>query len=85
MLTDRWLGKIQPRAIWSAFLGCIRPLQKGVREVWYHWRQYVLFQAIGRHLVESHYYTDIALVGKKVVDFYKAKGGKVESPLVKAL
>jgi transketolase len=36
-------------------------------------------------LVESHYSADIALVGKKIVDFYKAKGGEVVSPLVKAL
>jgi len=36
-------------------------------------------------MVESHCSTDIALVGKKVVDFYKAKGGEVVSPLVKAL
>jgi transketolase len=28
---------------------------------------------------------NIALVGKKIVDFYKAKGGEVVSPLVKAL
>jgi transketolase len=28
---------------------------------------------------------DIATVGKKVVDFYKKKGGEVISPLVKAL
>jgi transketolase len=28
--------------------------------------------------------TDIAAVGKKVVDFYAAKGGEVVSPLVKA-
>jgi hypothetical protein len=27
---------------------------------------------------------DIAVVGKKVVDFYKKKGGEVVSPLVKA-
>jgi transketolase len=29
-------------------------------------------------------YLDIAIVGKKVVDFYKQKGGPVVSPLVKA-
>lgn len=29
--------------------------------------------------------TDIAAVGKKVVEFYKKKGGEVVSPLVKAL
>jgi transketolase len=28
--------------------------------------------------------TDIAVVGKKVVEFYKKKGGEVISPLVKA-
>jgi transketolase len=28
---------------------------------------------------------NIAVVGKKVVDFYAAKGGEVVSPLVKAL
>ena len=27
---------------------------------------------------------DIAVYGKKVADFYKAKGGEVVSPLVKA-
>jgi transketolase len=32
-----------------------------------------------------HHFTDIAVVGKKVVDFYAAKGGEVVSPLVKAL
>jgi transketolase len=37
------------------------------------------------HLLEFHRVTDIAVVGKKVVDFYKAKGGEVVSPLVKAL
>ena len=36
-------------------------------------------------LLESHHFTDIAAVGKKVVDFYAAKGGEVVSPLVKAL
>jgi len=30
-------------------------------------------------------FTDIAELGKKVVDFYKKKGGEVISPLVKAL
>jgi transketolase len=29
-------------------------------------------------------FVDIAVVGKKVVDFYKKKGGEVISPLVKA-
>lgn len=29
-------------------------------------------------------FLDIAVVGKKVVDFYKQKGGPVVSPLVKA-
>jgi len=29
--------------------------------------------------------SNIAVVGKKVVDFYKKKGGEVVSPLVKAL
>jgi transketolase len=38
----------------------------------------------GRLLV-PHHFTDIAVVGKKVVDFYTAKGGEVVSPLVKAL
>ena len=33
----------------------------------------------------SPFFTDIAAVGKKVVDFYAAKGGEVVSPLVKAL
>ena len=37
------------------------------------------------HLLEPHHFTDIAAVGKKVVDFYTAKGGEVVSPLVKAL
>jgi len=36
-------------------------------------------------LLEPHHFTDIAVVGKKVVDFYTAKGGEVISPLVKAL
>jgi hypothetical protein len=36
-------------------------------------------------VLEPHYFTDIAVVGKKVVDFYTAKGGEVVSPLVKAL
>jgi len=30
-------------------------------------------------------YTDIAAVGKKVVEFYKKKGGEIVSPLVKAI
>ena len=29
-------------------------------------------------------FTDIAVIGKKVVEFYVAKGGEVVSPLVKA-
>jgi transketolase len=36
-------------------------------------------------VLEPHHFTDIAAVGKKVVDFYTAKGGEVVSPLVKAL
>lgn len=28
---------------------------------------------------------DIAVVGKKVVDFYTKKGGEIVSPLIKAL
>jgi len=39
--------------------------------------------AYGR-LPEPHHSTDIAIVGKKVVDFYAGKGGEVVSPLVKA-
>jgi transketolase len=35
--------------------------------------------------LEFHRFADIAVVGKKVVDFYKAKGGEVVSPLVRAL
>jgi len=35
-------------------------------------------------LLEPHLFIDIAAVGKKVVDFYAAKGGEVVSPLVKA-
>jgi transketolase len=31
-----------------------------------------------------HIFTDIAVIGKKVADFYAAKGGEVVSPLVKA-
>ena len=34
--------------------------------------------------VSQHVFLDIAQVGKKVVDFYKKKGGEVISPLVKA-
>lgn len=34
---------------------------------------------------ESHRFADIAVVGKKVVDFYKIRGGEVVSPLVRAL
>jgi transketolase len=41
------------------------------------------FRIYGR-LPEFHHFTDIAVVGKKVVDFYAAKGGEVVSPLVKA-
>lgn len=33
----------------------------------------------------SHTQSDIAAVGKKVVDFYRQKGGEVISPLVKAI
>jgi len=36
------------------------------------------------HFLKPHHFTDIAVVGKKVVDFYTAKGGEVVSPLVKA-
>lgn len=31
------------------------------------------------------YFSDIAAVGKKVITFYKKKGGEVVSPMVKAL
>jgi transketolase len=34
---------------------------------------------------DTFYSTDIAVVGKKVIDFYKKKGGEVVSPMVKAL
>jgi len=45
-----------------------------------------LFPSMHGHSSTSpHHFTDIAVVGKKVVDFYAAKGGVVESPLVKAL
>jgi len=44
----------------------------------------LLFMPHG-HVLEPHHFTDIAAVGKKVVDFYTAKGGEVVSPLVKAL
>ena len=43
------------------------------------------FSSMHDHLFESHRFTDIAAIGKKVVDFYAAKGGEVVSPLVKAL
>ena len=43
------------------------------------------FPSVDGHLFESHRFTDIAVIGKKVVDFYVAKGGEVVSPLVKAL
>lgn len=36
-------------------------------------------------LLGPNLFIDIAVVGKKVVDFYAAKGGEVVSPLVKAL
>ena len=36
------------------------------------------------HSLAPNLFTDIAVVGKKVVDFYTAKGGEVVSPLVKA-
>lgn len=35
--------------------------------------------------LEKAYFSDIAIVGKKVIDFYKKKGGEVVSPLVKAI
>jgi transketolase len=35
--------------------------------------------------VDKIHNVDIAAVGKKVVDFYKQKGGEVVSPLVKAI
>jgi hypothetical protein len=31
------------------------------------------------------YFPDIAVVGKKVIAFYKKKGGEIVSPMVKAL
>lgn len=34
---------------------------------------------------DTFHSTDIAVVGKKVIDFYKRKGGEVVSPMVKAL
>jgi len=43
------------------------------------------FPSVHCRLLEPHNFTDIAAVGKKVVDFYTAKGGEVVSPLVKAL
>ena len=44
----------------------------------------VRFLSTHGRLPEPHLFIDIAAVGKKVVDFYAAKGGEVVSPLVKA-
>ncbi len=39
----------------------------------------------GIRMADKWQHTDIAAVGKKVVEFYKKKGGEVVSPLVKAI
>jgi transketolase len=35
--------------------------------------------------VLTRFVADLAVVGKKVIDFYKKRGGEVVSPLVRAL
>ena len=71
--------------IWSYWLGCFGPVQEGLREVRSYWPQYVIsLLPMVRPRLTSTYPADIADVGKKVVDFYKKKGGEVISPLLKA-
>ena len=81
---DPRVGQVQPRAVRSYDVWRIWPVQEGVREVRAHWSSYVTSLSNQKGVLTTAR-PDIAELGKKVVAFYKQKGGEVVSPLVKAI
>lgn len=71
-------------AIRPQWMGCFGSLLEGLREVRYHWQQYVIFSH-GFFRIVLTPVADIAAVGKKVVEFYASNGIPAVSPLLKAL